>query len=299
MSSKKKKPVVKKPDPDPWIGKGNYRICKLCGAYSAVLAHLETCSSLRAVSGGEVSGGGVSGGEVSGGEVSGGGVSGGEVSGGEVFGGGVSGGGVSGGGVSSRVVSSGGVSGKKNPDQLTMNFCPECHISFGDHSSNCIYSEASDGETEVFYAPIIVGKKYWVIKVTRKTGNSPKERYFSTENPVFVGEYLGTYTSEFRNSPPWSDFLLNGKKHSVYYLPDGTTFFIIDPRWERRKEFAIFWASVGGPLAVPSISLEEEEQDKRESFMEDPANDAFLRTKMAAVFFSPDSTARRTIASYL
>ena len=245
MPSKKKSDVKNPdPDPDPWIGKGNSRICKLCGAYSAVLAHLLTCSSLRGVSGG-------------------------------------------------------GVSGKKNPDQLTRKFCMECYRSFGDHSSNCIYSEASDGETEVFYAPIIVGKKYWVIKVTRKTGNWPKKRYFSTENPVFVGECLGTYTSGFRDGPCWSDFLLNGKKHSVYYSPDGTTFFIIDPRWERRKEFAIFRASVGGPLAVESISTKEEEEDKRIAFMEDPANDAFLRTKMAEVFYSPDSTARRTIASYL
>ncbi len=75
--------------------------------------------------------------------------------------------------------------------------------------------------------------------------------------------------------------------------------------WQGRREFALFWSSVGGPLANTITSFRrataafEDADDKRAVFMEDAANVAFVRTRMAAVLFSPDSTARRTIASYL
>ena len=86
--------------------------------------------------------------------------------------------------------------------------------------------------------------------------------------------------------------------------------------WGRRREFALFWRSVGGPLAagnnsgevsceaetsaVASLLLQQQQVvEQRTAFIRNPANGAFLRTKMVMVLFVPNATYRRTIASYL
>ena len=149
-------------------------------------------------------------------------------------------------------------------------------------------------EVPVPYPKLVKGRSYSKLEYRFKNVNS---KMVPVITPIFFGEFVRTEGSRDWDGPyTWSVFSLDGKERIIDNDPYDMTYFL-ESSWERRKEFALFWR----PLAVESISTkeEEEEEDKRIAFMEDPANRAFLMTKMAAVFFSPDSSARRTIASYL
>ena len=98
--------------------------------------------------------------------------------------------------------------------------------------------------------------------------------------------------------------------------------------WGRRgrREFALFWVSVGGPLAHPTTmgrtarvgaifdakaeAKEEEEaaeaaramkmlEQERIAFIKNPVNDSFLRTSLTRVLFVPNTSYRKNIASFL
>ena len=81
--------------------------------------------------------------------------------------------------------------------------------------------------------------------------------------------------------------------------------------WEKRRSFAAFWQTTGGPLAVAAtfqlaVATTPEEavalaliEAQRRAFNLDPKNKTFLLKRMTQVMFSANPFYRNNIASYL
>ena len=81
--------------------------------------------------------------------------------------------------------------------------------------------------------------------------------------------------------------------------------------WEKRRSFAAFWQTAGGPLAAAATfqlavaTTPEEEvalalvEAQRRAFMIDPKNKAFLLKRFTQVMFSANPFYRNNITSYI
>ena len=81
--------------------------------------------------------------------------------------------------------------------------------------------------------------------------------------------------------------------------------------WEKRRSFAAFWQTAGGPLAAAATfqlavaATPEEEvalaliEAQRRAFNLDPKNKPFLLKRLTQVMFSPNPFFRNIIASYI
>lgn len=86
----------------------------------------------------------------------------------------------------------------------------------------------SQQEVEVYRAILEVGKYYETAEYTRKTGTwgQRNEKYFTTNNLIYVGRYIKTERSGWGDgSRVWSVFDDNGKIINVEYNYEGTTCF--------------------------------------------------------------------------
>ena len=87
--------------------------------------------------------------------------------------------------------------------------------------------------------------------------------------------------------------------------------FARDFVWEKRRSFAAFWQTAGGPLAAAATfqlavaTTPEEEvalaliEAQRRAFMIDPKNKPFLLKRFTQVMFSANPFYRNHIASYI
>ncbi len=78
---------------------------------------------------------------------------------------------------------------------------------------------------EVFRISPEVGKKYETATYTLCKGSWPNCKYY-TNKVEYVGEFISHGSEGYRdNAIHWDIFLLNDKKHCVYYTYEGTTCF--------------------------------------------------------------------------
>ncbi len=86
---------------------------------------------------------------------------------------------------------------------------------------------AQINEIEVFRLTPKEGNYYQTTTWTRRAGNWPNEKYYSTNDLQYVGKFIRHGSCGYRdNAEHWDIFDNNGVEVTVKYTYEGTTSFI-------------------------------------------------------------------------
>ena len=82
-------------------------------------------------------------------------------------------------------------------------------------------------EVQVFRLTPQEGKHYQTTLWTRRVGNWPDEKYYSTNELKYVGKFIRHESVGYRdNAQHWDIFDNDGKEEIVNYTYEGTTSFV-------------------------------------------------------------------------
>jgi hypothetical protein len=82
-------------------------------------------------------------------------------------------------------------------------------------------------EIEVYRNEPEEGKYYYTTTLTRRAGNFPNQRFYTTNELVYVGKFIKHYKYGYHdNAVHWDIFDKNGTEIKVNYTYEGTTCFL-------------------------------------------------------------------------